>query len=105
MCLRESLLGVASLSYMPQCIINGQARAFFSTGSGPDASPIVAAKQPAKGPDARRVCEDYTTAQLSWVSASHRGRLISSMNASNSRQSPILNYRVFFQWAQNNRAD
>jgi hypothetical protein len=30
--------------------------------------------------------------ELSWVSASHRGRLISSMNASNSRPTPILNY-------------
>jgi hypothetical protein len=29
-------------------------------GTGPYASPIVAAKQPAKGPDARRICGDYT---------------------------------------------
>jgi hypothetical protein len=33
---------------------------FYRPGSGPYASPIVAAKQPAKGPDARRVCVDYT---------------------------------------------
>jgi hypothetical protein len=29
-------------------------------GTGPYASPIVAAKQPAKGPDARRICGEYT---------------------------------------------
>ena len=33
---------------------------FYRPGSGPYASPIVAAKQPAKGPDARRICVDYT---------------------------------------------
>jgi hypothetical protein len=33
---------------------------FYRLGSGPYASPIVAAKQPAKGPDARRICVDYT---------------------------------------------
>jgi hypothetical protein len=33
---------------------------FYRPGSGPYASPIVAARQPAKGPDARRICVDYT---------------------------------------------
>jgi hypothetical protein len=39
-----------------KCIKNGWMR----PGTGPYASPIVAAKQPAKGPDARRKCGDYT---------------------------------------------
>ncbi len=53
----------------------------------------------------RRTGRSRCRTKLSWVSASHRGHLISSMNASNSRPKPILNYRVFFQGAQNNRAD
>ena len=54
------------------------------------ASPVLCGR--AQQPEDTESDHDPHPWQLSWVSASHRGNLMSLMNASNCRPKPILDY-------------